>query len=40
MDFVTDRGEDIIAAAIGLTWLEFQELFEMAQDGLHQVTPG
>jgi hypothetical protein len=38
-DFVTERGKDGIAATIDFTWLEFQELFEIVQDSLQQVTP-
>jgi hypothetical protein len=39
-DFVTERGEDVVAATIGSAWLEFQELFEIVRDSLQQVTPG
>jgi hypothetical protein len=39
-DFVTERGEDPISATIDFTWLEFPELFKIAQNGLQQVTLG
>jgi hypothetical protein len=39
-DFVAERREDVIAAIIGFIWLEFQELFEIVHNSLHQVTPG
>jgi hypothetical protein len=38
MDLLAERGEDVIAVLIKFTWREFQDLFEMAQDSLHQVT--
>jgi hypothetical protein len=39
-NFVTERREDVIAAPIGFSWMEFQELFEIVQGSLQQVTPG
>jgi hypothetical protein len=38
-ELIAERGKNIIAATIELTWMESQELFAMVQDNLRQIAP-